>query len=52
MRQTRVNSQSSSLNLNYRKNKFNLYSTIYYGERNRSPDAQKEIIYSQASNFY
>jgi len=51
MRQTRVNSQSSSLNLNYRKNNLNLYSTTYYGERNRNPDAQKEIIYSQDSNF-
>ena len=51
MRQTRVNSQSSSLNLNYRKNNLNLYSTMYYGERNRNPDAQKEIIYSQANNY-
>ncbi|MCJ7934891.1 MAG: TonB-dependent receptor [Chryseobacterium sp.] len=46
-RQTRVNSQSSSANFNYRKGKWSAYSSMYYGARNRKPDARKEIIYPE-----
>jgi len=45
MRQTAVNSQAGSLNLNNREGKWNVYSTIYMGNKTRKPQSQRTIFY-------
>ncbi len=44
-RQTVVNSQAGSMYLNYRKGKWNAYSTVYLSNRNRRTIYQKNIFY-------
>ena len=44
-RQTRVNSQAGSLSLNDRSGKWNLYSTLYMGNRSRKPNTNRDIFY-------
>lgn len=44
-RQTRLFSEAGSLYLNYRKSKWNLYSTVYLSNRERQTDYKKDIFY-------
>lgn len=44
-RQTAVNSQAGSINLNNRQGNWNVYSSLYMGNRNRKPESQKDIFY-------
>lgn len=48
-RQTLVNSQAGSLYLNERSNKWNLYTSIYMGNRSRNPNTNRNIINSEGS---
>jgi hypothetical protein len=44
-RQTAVNSEAGSIYLNERSGKWNVYSTIYMGNRSRKPVTNRDIIY-------
>ncbi|MDB5285478.1 MAG: hypothetical protein JWR05_427 [Mucilaginibacter sp.] len=44
-RQTAVNSQAGSLYLNEREGKWNIYSSVYMGNRSRKPESTKDIFY-------
>ncbi|WP_316802969.1 outer membrane beta-barrel protein [Pedobacter nototheniae] len=44
-RQTAVNSQAGNINLNNQQGKWNLYSTLYMGNKNREPESRKDIFY-------
>lgn len=46
-RQTTVNSQAGSLYLNENSGKWNLYSTIYMGNRSRKPNTNRNIFYPE-----
>ena len=44
-RQTAVNSQAGSLYLNNRHGKWNIFSTVYMGDKARKPLSQRDIFY-------
>ncbi len=48
-RQTAVNSEAGSLYLNERSGKWNLYSTLYMGNRSRKPTTNRNILYPETS---
>ncbi|HEY8931400.1 MAG TPA: outer membrane beta-barrel protein, partial [Mucilaginibacter sp.] len=48
-RETAVNSQAGSLYLNERSGKWNLYSTLYMGDRQRKPLTNRDIFYPEGS---
>lgn len=50
-RQTAVNSQAGSLYLNERSGKWNLYSTLYMGNRSRKPNTNRNIFYPEDSTY-
>ncbi|RKR82924.1 outer membrane receptor protein involved in Fe transport [Mucilaginibacter gracilis] len=47
-RQTAVNSEAGSLYLNERSGKWNLYSTVYMGNRSRKPLTNRDILYPES----
>lgn len=47
-RQTRLNSNAASSYLNFRQGKWNLYTSLYVGERKRKTDFQKNIYYNDS----
>ncbi|WDF57311.1 outer membrane beta-barrel protein [Mucilaginibacter sp. KACC 22063] len=50
-RQTAVNSQAGSLYLNERSGKWNIYSTMYMGNRSRKPTTNRDIFYPGGSIY-
>lgn len=44
-RQTAVNSEAGSIYLNERSGKWNVYSTVYMGNRSRKPVTNRDILY-------
>jgi outer membrane beta-barrel protein/carboxypeptidase family protein len=49
-RQTAVNSQAGSIYLNDRKGKWDVYSSLYFGDRSRKPELSKDIYYPYVSD--
>jgi hypothetical protein len=49
-RQTAVNSQAGSLYLNNRQGKWNIFSTVYGGNRSRKPEFKKDIFYPSGAD--
>ena len=50
-RQTALNSRAGSLYLNERSGNWNLYSTLYMGNRSRKPITNRNIFYPEDSTF-